>query len=292
MAEQLGYMNFNALSSYNWTKEDFTVNQNYIKKELRQYILSSHSYGILFGCKISVVAGFTISISEGLVIFSNGELVSVPALQIDVGASDPAQVRFDRLCLNYTVVDGQTVYNVANQPQILDKQKVGASNLVAGALGGAAPALPAGQISLGVIRVQAAAVALTSADLDQSHKYRNLSQDIRKHDRSYDVPNAIAVNTDFHDLYFDGAILSAVRIKYFCHRKDENQSKKSFGILTFINDEDSGDWRGEGESSPDVTGLNLGIDVSGQVHFQTSAFSATDYSGKLTILDIDYIYRE
>lgn len=290
MADQLGKINFDVLSNYIWKAGNFKLFGEYLNKDLLASIQSRHGFGIIEGCKVSHVAGMTLAISEGLILFSNGVLVSYPGEEFNITASDPDDIRYDRVSLKFKLENNTTVQNTANVDVVLDILHKAEPSVAVGVPGGAEPAKVPGEVSLAMITVGNGVAALNSSNIDQSQFHRGISQDKKKHQREFTILNNQAADADLGDLRFDPALIKGFVFEYFITRKDEAQHKSKSGKFTAAYDDVAAEWYGEGEAALEA-GVTLGITTLGQLVYRSTNFSVTAYEGELIVTNVTYIYR-
>lgn len=290
MSEELGKINFDALSNYVWRAGDFKLFSDYKGKDLRSFIKSRHGVGVIQGCEVSHVAGMTLAISEGLILFSNGEIVSYPGEEFNITASDPDDIRYDRVSLKFVLENNTEVQNTAKVTVVLDILHKAEASVAIGVPGGAEPAKVPGEVSLAMITVGDGVAALTSSNIDQSQFHRALSKDIQKHQRKFSILNNQVDDADLGDVRFNPALIKGFVLEYFITRKDEAQHKSQSGRFTAAYDDGEAEWYGEGEGSLGA-GVTLGITTIGRMVYQSTNYSVTAYEGELLITNITYIYR-
>jgi hypothetical protein len=169
MAQQ-GQIQFTNLSNTTWFAANFLLFDTYTRALIGDFISSRNTPGIISGCQITVVSGLTISISAGVVLFSNGQIGYVFAQTITLATADPTNPRLDRIELAYSSVPNTQVTNKDGVQVYLDNQvkALGFVNQGTPAATPSAKVTTTGNVTMGVVSVSAGATTLASGNIDQT----------------------------------------------------------------------------------------------------------------------------
>jgi len=115
-----GKMNWANLFDYQVQPSDMELFQTYVNQNSQQALLAQRSAGLLFGGRISIIAGLQIQISAGVVLMPDGTLVSFPTTTAVLTAADPSNPRIDRIELAYVIQNNTNVVDVNSQAKVLD----------------------------------------------------------------------------------------------------------------------------------------------------------------------------
>lgn len=318
----LGKLNFGSLARYLIKAADLNTWQTYIEDNLKELIIGNRSYGVIYGCEVSVVSGLTVQISAGLVLFSNNVLVAVAAQQITLDAADVSNPRLDRIELAYTLENGTSVTNIDGNSVVLDKIHTATIQKNAGTPAGSpsAPGLTAGRLSLAVVTVGTGVTNLNSGNISstedtyrslsyfrfgpagtQKFGFRNGRMEVTEDGsnwypvtrRRYDDKSISLVNNQsalaISGMSFDAASFIAVSADVFISIKTDSVETVESGQLLLVYKPTTAAWDVVFNSNFDDAGLTFSIDTTlgvGQLKYATTNVAGANYVGKLRLSNI------
>lgn len=288
---KLGFINFTDLSLVLWrSASHFLPMQNYILGYIKAVYQALFSTGVISGCKIEVLSGLTIRVTEGLVLFPNGELAIVLQQDITLSAADATNPRVDRIELVYSLENNATVIDTVNATKQFDKVVTATVTPSVGtpASSPSTPAANASNISLGTVAVAANQTSLASTDVIQSESVRIDSRNPLD-PKEISVPTSTTGFEAIQDLVASKDRFKEVRFHYLLNRKTDTASsgKVVSGTIFCMKNPETGDWdysdQRAGNDSVDI-GVTFQVDASsGQVEWEVDAISGSNHVGELIV---------
>lgn len=166
----LGKVNWAALSNYKVTPSNMELFQTYMTDARAEVTAGNRGTGILYGGKISYIAGLTVRVSAGAAIMPNGLLVNFSQTDITLATADLTNPRLDRIQLTATITQNTTVVDEANISKTLDFTYITVPAATSGTPA-ATPSMVAAdptKLSVGYVQVPATAIALTMNNVFQN----------------------------------------------------------------------------------------------------------------------------
>ena len=281
----LGFINFSILGRLLWKSADhFLPMQTFYLGYMKEIWLSVHSPGIISGCVVSVNAALTLDITSGLILFSNGELVTVDAQQVTLAAADPSDPRLDRLEYIHSIENNIAVIDIDAVSKQFDKIQTGTAGASTGTPAGS-PVVnvkTAGAISISIISLAATQTLLTSGDIDVRETARDLARKVENTEVEEDINNN--ASGDFLPLLIaDKARYRQVWVHYNIQRKTDTGSSgvTQSGVLSLRLNSETGEW-----SRTDTQEGSAGVDfeveaATGRISYDSSNIAGATYIGKV-----------
>ncbi|MGZ3696472.1 MAG: hypothetical protein ACXWPM_00085 [Bdellovibrionota bacterium] len=273
------------MARYNWkSANDFGLFQSFIESYAKELAASGKTAGIIYGGKVTPVAGLTVKVAKCLILFSTGQLVTADDQNVVLQAADVTHPRYDRLILTYSLLDDQQVTNIDNIQKILDRFHTGTASAVAGVAAGSpvVPAKPGGTVSAGVVHVAANQITIVDADIDQGAMSADFSRSLADLQFSSLVANAQGAAVNLPNLSFDPAQTKTARIFYRIDRNDNVTERVSTGDLWVRYRPVGGTWEIDDDSHGDEDGVEFSITAAGQVQYTSDNMAGGGYSGTMS----------
>jgi len=286
---ELGRINFADLALVVWkSASNFLPMQDFLKDYDKTIYESLHGPGVISGCEVTVVAGLTVRIAAGIVLFDNGELCSVEQQDIVLSTADPTNPRIDRIELTFAFANNLTVENILSVIKQFDKLARGTGAGLPGTPAGS-PTIPAktgGAVTLASVDVAALQTVLVAADISQSDLFRDPSKFAKPKDFDISIPASTAGQEDIKDLVADKARFRQVWLDYQIRRKTDTGSSgvvNSGTLHMFLNPEGLlWDFSDERHGNDDVL-VDFDVDdASGQVSWDVTLIAGTGPIGSFT----------
>lgn len=286
--EVLKNINWDNVVSYMWKSADFKDVDNYLRNELVNYLESRHSFGVLFGCKLEVVAGFTLSVSPGLILFPNRQLVYFEGGEVNVAAADPALSRTDRISLEFAYENEASKANYYNVQITFNRAKKPLLKSTAGTPGGAIAPKVAADISIGSVTIGAAQAVLAHSDLLQDYSTFQISKDKSQFEREFPILND-QDPAEIAGISVDAAEVKGMSFTYHANRKTDDEDLRVIGKFVAVYDSVNAIWSSKYEHmGSDNLGFYPKISEAGVLEYKSTDMIGDNYEGKVTITEIKY----
>jgi hypothetical protein len=166
---QQGKMNWAGLFAYDIQPADMELFQSYMLGHSKDVLLGSRTKGLIFGGKLTVQNGLSLSVSAGLAVMPDGQLVNFPTQSFTLDAADPSNARIDRIELMSTLTNNTSVLDINSQSKTLDFLYVATPSVVKGtpATIPTTPVATSNKISLGFVTITAGQAALVAGNISQ-----------------------------------------------------------------------------------------------------------------------------
>lgn len=281
----LGFINFSILGRLLWKSADhFLPMQTFYLGYMKEIWLSVHSPGIISGCAVTVNAALILDIATGLILFDNGELVTVDAQQVTLAAADPTDPRLDRLEFVHSIENNIQVIDIDGVTKQFDKIQTGTAGGLTGtpAPSPTAPNQTGGSISIGIISIAATQTLLTAGDIDVRETARDLSRKVENTEVEEDIDNNVT-GTFLPLLIADKARYRQVWVHYNIQRKTDTGSSgvTQSGVLSLRLNSETGDWE-RTDTQEGSAGVDFDVEAAtGRVNYDSSNIAGTTYIGKV-----------